>query len=383
MCRRRRVAIASGRGRAVPSARRDCPPQPLLAEGLHPAAHVCAANGASRSRRDEHALCRPRIVTALPSHRCQRLRARRPMCACRRRHVAISSGRARAVPPARRDCPPQPPLAEGVRPAAHMCAASDASQLLPDEHARCRPRVATVLPSRHWRRVCARLPMCMPIAAHRDRDGTDEHALCRPRVATVLPSRRWRRARPGPMCRAATKRCALIALFFRLAPRVASAGPGPGPARAPRRCARRPRHHQRIARGPWQAPSRPASRKGVPRRCSSCASATRPPRRLPRPAGSPPPVARGDASAKRGAPLLFSRLAPRAASAGPGLGRAQATTRLRRVARAGEPPRAQAMQYIHSVSRGGAIALFPPTPQGVSPPRVRLAGGHSRVRYVL
>jgi hypothetical protein len=53
--RQQRVAIAAGRARALPSARRDRPPQPSLEEGARPAAHVCAASGASRLRQDEHA----------------------------------------------------------------------------------------------------------------------------------------------------------------------------------------------------------------------------------------------------------------------------------------------------------------------------------------
>ncbi len=38
---------------------------PALAEGARRAAHVCAAGGASRSRRDEHVLCLPRDAIAL------------------------------------------------------------------------------------------------------------------------------------------------------------------------------------------------------------------------------------------------------------------------------------------------------------------------------
>jgi hypothetical protein len=63
----------------VPSARRDPPPplpppppQPTLEEGARLAAHVCATSGASRSRREEHALCHPPVATVLPSRRWQR-----------------------------------------------------------------------------------------------------------------------------------------------------------------------------------------------------------------------------------------------------------------------------------------------------------------------
>jgi hypothetical protein len=108
-----------------------------------------AACGASRSRRVGHVLCRPRGVTVLPSRRWRRVRTVRPMCVppaarrdrggtstrcaaratrppspagagggcapcgprvCRRRRVAIAAGRARSVPPARRDCPPYRPF---------------------------------------------------------------------------------------------------------------------------------------------------------------------------------------------------------------------------------------------------------------------------------
>jgi hypothetical protein len=114
------------------AARRDPPSQPALAEGARRAARCvppaarrdrggtstrCAARdaaaplslrwrraprlraaaGASRSRWDEHALCRPHEATGC---------APCGLCVHCRRRVAIAAGRARAVPPARRDRPP-------------------------------------------------------------------------------------------------------------------------------------------------------------------------------------------------------------------------------------------------------------------------------------
>ncbi len=75
MCRRRRVAIAAGRERAVPPPRRDRSPQPVLVENARRAAGVCAGGGASRAR-DEHL----RDATAFPSRRWRRALAVRPMC---------------------------------------------------------------------------------------------------------------------------------------------------------------------------------------------------------------------------------------------------------------------------------------------------------------
>ncbi len=59
-----------------------------------------------------------------------------------RLRIAIAAGRARAVPPSRRDRPSRPLLADGARRAAHVCTAGCAS------HAMCRPRCATALPGR-------------------------------------------------------------------------------------------------------------------------------------------------------------------------------------------------------------------------------------------
>jgi hypothetical protein len=145
---------------------------------------VRTACDASRSRRDEHALCRPCDATPLPSWRWRRVRAVRLMCVppatrrdrggtstccaaratgqpspagagggcapsglCvhRRRRVAIASGRERTVPPARR----------------------------------------TALPSRRWRRALAMRPMFVPTAARRDRGGTSSRCAAR---ATRPPS---------------------------------------------------------------------------------------------------------------------------------------------------------------------------------------------------
>ncbi len=147
LCRRRCVASAAERARAVPLARRDRSPRPAMAEGTRRAAHVCAAGSASRSWRDEHALCRPRDTTT-PPHPSRRWRRLAPcgLFVCHRRCVASSVGRARAVPPARHNHPTQPVLAEGVRRAAHVCAAGCELRSRRDEHALCRPRDATALP---------------------------------------------------------------------------------------------------------------------------------------------------------------------------------------------------------------------------------------------
>ncbi len=56
----------------MPSARRVRPPQPSLEEGARRAAQICAGSGASRSRRDELTLRRPRVATTLPSRRWRR-----------------------------------------------------------------------------------------------------------------------------------------------------------------------------------------------------------------------------------------------------------------------------------------------------------------------
>jgi hypothetical protein len=154
-CPRRRVTIAAGRARAVPPAQRDRPPQPALADGVRSTAQVCAAGGASRSRqastrcaarttrppsfesagagggprrvarvgasrsrRDEHTLCRPRDATALPTARsfspavfteCASVRGfRRPSVSALRRRAAmlrVTSPFALVAPPPRRAAP--------------------------------------------------------------------------------------------------------------------------------------------------------------------------------------------------------------------------------------------------------------------------------------
>jgi hypothetical protein len=154
-------------------------PNPLppyqTSDGLKPAptkvacraARVSDAAGATRSLRDEHALCRPRDATALSSQRWRRARAVRPMCVPSQvRHDRC--GRAHAVPPTRHDRPPQPALADDTRRAARVCFTAGASRSRRDEHALCRPRNATIPPqgpSRRWRRVRAVRPVCVPPAA--------------------------------------------------------------------------------------------------------------------------------------------------------------------------------------------------------------------------
>ena len=70
-----------------------------------------------------------------------------------RLRIAIEAGRARAVPPARRDRPPRPPLAEGARRAAHVWTADCAEQLDPELEAEREPagRARAVTPARRDR----------------------------------------------------------------------------------------------------------------------------------------------------------------------------------------------------------------------------------------
>ena len=84
---RRARGGTSTRCAARATERRDRPPQPALAEGARRAAHVCAAGGASRSRRDEHALCRLRDRATRPPSpaRAGGGCAPRGPCVCRRR----------------------------------------------------------------------------------------------------------------------------------------------------------------------------------------------------------------------------------------------------------------------------------------------------------
>ncbi len=104
-----RIAIAAGRARVVPPARRDRPPRPPLAEGARRAAHVCTTGCAE--------LLDPELEPE-----------REP------------AGRAHAVTPARRDRPPRPALTEGARRAADL----KRLQLPPgpdlDSRSACQPR---------------------------------------------------------------------------------------------------------------------------------------------------------------------------------------------------------------------------------------------------
>ncbi len=72
VCRRLRIAIKASQARAMPPARRDNPPP---SRRWCRAAHVCSVGAVSRTRWAGHALCRPHDATALPSRRCQRMRA--------------------------------------------------------------------------------------------------------------------------------------------------------------------------------------------------------------------------------------------------------------------------------------------------------------------
>jgi hypothetical protein len=62
----------------------------------------------------------------------------------------IAAGRARTVPPARRDRPPRPPLAEGARRAAHVCTAGCTEPLDPELEPEREPagRAPAVTPAR-------------------------------------------------------------------------------------------------------------------------------------------------------------------------------------------------------------------------------------------
>ncbi len=119
VCRRLRITIAAGRARTVPPARRNHPPLPPLAEGRAP--------------------CGPCV------------------CSCLR--ITIAAGRARAVPPARHDRPPQPALAEGAHRMAHVSAAGGTLRSRREGHAMCHPRYATAL---RWLRARAMRPICLP-----------------------------------------------------------------------------------------------------------------------------------------------------------------------------------------------------------------------------
>jgi hypothetical protein len=349
---RRRSGVTT---HAVPPAQRGRPPQPALAESARRAVHVCAAAGASRSRRDVNALCRPHNTTALSSRRWRRARAVRPMCVLqparrnrggtstccaaratercdhpppagdggghaprgpcvyRRRRVAIAAGRARAVQPPRRDRPPRPALAEGARRAAHVCAASGASRSRRDEHALCHPRDGATRPPSPAGAggghapcgpcVCHRLRIA--IAAGRARAVPPARAPCGPcacrrwRVAiaagraravpparqsdaTALPGRRWRWERAArsmcvppasrrDCCRTST-RCAARATERRDRP------PQPALAEGSRRAAhvcaavgasRARQDEQALCRPPDQA-TRPPSPAGAGRGRTPC-----------------------------------------------------------------------------------------------------------------
>ncbi len=114
-------------------------------------------------------------------------------CVCRRRRVAIAAGRARIVPLARHPRPSQPRPAEGLRRAAHACAATGTSRSKRARHAPYRSRDAITLPSHGRWRASAVQFMCAASGASRSQQ--DEHAPCRSRDASALPSRHWRPGR--------------------------------------------------------------------------------------------------------------------------------------------------------------------------------------------
>ena len=156
-------------------------------------------------------------------------------CVCRHGRVAIAARQARAVPLERRDRPPLPRPAKGLRRAAHACAAIGTSRSKRARHAPCRSRDAIALPSHGrgrpapggtcWCRsrrpaIAARRARTVPLARHhrppqpRPVEGQrcavyacaasgaslsqrDKHAQCCSRNATDLPSHGRRRASAG------------------------------------------------------------------------------------------------------------------------------------------------------------------------------------------
>jgi hypothetical protein len=120
----RERAVSARRARPWPHARCCSPPPPRLSGSRHWAARV---NAARRDRGGTSTSCAARASRPpSPAAAGGRRAPGGPLaCVCRQRRVAMAaSGRARAVPPSRRDRPPQPLLAEGARSAAHVCAAS-------------------------------------------------------------------------------------------------------------------------------------------------------------------------------------------------------------------------------------------------------------------
>jgi hypothetical protein len=93
--------------------------------------------------------------------------------------MRFNQGRA---PPARHNRPPQPALVEVARAPCGPCVCRRRRiAIAADGHALCRPRDATALHGRRWRRARAVRSTCVPPAAHCDCGGT---------TSAVPPARR-------------------------------------------------------------------------------------------------------------------------------------------------------------------------------------------------
>jgi hypothetical protein len=140
------AAAGASRLRLVGHARcRQCvatPPQSTLAVA-HAVRPVFRAGGAWRSRRDGHALCHSTTQPPSPAGSGGACAPCGP-CVCRLRRVAITAGRARTVPPARRDLSP-PAGAGGACAQCGQCVCSQQSIAIVEGPAR------TVPPARHDR----------------------------------------------------------------------------------------------------------------------------------------------------------------------------------------------------------------------------------------
>jgi hypothetical protein len=109
-------------------------------------------------------------------------------CVCRRRHVTIAAGRPCSVPPARHDRPPQPVLAvlPMCVPPPVLCDRGGTSTLCAARATRPPlPAGAGAGPAEG-----ARSPAFVCTAGGVSRSQRDEHALCRPRDATALSTAR-------------------------------------------------------------------------------------------------------------------------------------------------------------------------------------------------
>jgi hypothetical protein len=140
---------------------RPPPPQPSLQEGAPGCQCVCRQRrvaSAARQSSTRYTVCalRPPSPAIADGRRapdgCQ--------CVCRQQRVASAARQTSTRCDLRL---PSSAIAGGRRaPGGHVCAAGGPSRSLRDVHALCRPHVATVLPSRRWRRECALRLMYVP-----------------------------------------------------------------------------------------------------------------------------------------------------------------------------------------------------------------------------